>query len=641
MHRIFLILLISASAALAQGRFLLKISTPDHGELINFVNNPGLNGITVIRDLDYPFANLNGIVLEVANPQAFNDLRQELFIAFPNNFLLLEDPLCQPTEGSGDDLAAPFLLSPFGSNPALDNLVPARPITAPVMGHLSGSIVVDIIGTGVDYSHADLSGMPFLTGLSVMSPEIGAPTYPADVDFHNHETRLAGCIGGTTTGLLTALGTTSGASYRSVLCYDPPASLTPAVPTTYATDCIAAIAEVIAAHEGRLAEAYLKNHGAVLCFSHSVLVPNTRVGDLDAMFDLAWERGIVTSISGGNANSTAAANSPAGSGEFMVFPDGGGTITERYWPPFGYPGATFDLPGSVGFDGDMPESVFHLKSGAHTNDPIPLLWTSTPSIGTNINTSNPGGLGPTKNNGIDLFAPGADIRVPATRLTPPTGGDPDIIVDGTPYDLSQGYQKGNGTSYSAAYTAALATRILQLRPWAGPDQIRQGVIDSLTTSGGLDVLTVPELTTLDPMPLTYDEWIVRYADIAPFGYFDTGMDALTADPDDDGIANFVEYYCGMDPRHPDPEHAPKVQYDPGTTSLTITMQEACYLPDPAEVGWTFQKSSDLENWDDVGRGTVTTLGEGDGDGVNIEGSYAFAIGDELKEFYRAVIFVTP
>ena len=115
-----------------------------------------------------------------------------------------------------------------------------------------------------------LRDITFLPGLSVMSPGIAAPPYPADVDFHNHETRLAGCIGGTTTGLLTALGTTDGALYRSVLCYDPPSSLLPTVPTTYATDCIAALAEVIATHEGRLAEPYLKNHGAVICFSHSV-----------------------------------------------------------------------------------------------------------------------------------------------------------------------------------------------------------------------------------------------------------------------------------------------------------------------------------------------------------------------------------
>ena len=642
MHRILLILLISASAAFAQGRYIVKINTPNHENLIDLINGPVVNGVTIVRDLDYPIARLNGVAVEVDDPDSFDGLRFALNNNFPNNFLLLEDPLCQPTEGSGDPHGAPLFPAPFSSNPALDNLVSPRPVTEPVTGHLSGSIVVDIIGTGIDQSHSDLGTMSFLPGISVMSPGIGEPLYPAEVDFHNHETRLAGCIGGTTTGLLTALGTTAGASYRSVLCYDPPLTLAPSVPTTYASDCIAAIAETIFAHEGRLAEPYLKNHAAVMCFSHSVLIPGTRVGDLDAMFDLAWERGIVTSISGGNNHATAAAGSPAGAGEFMVFSGGGDPTIERYWPPFGYPGMTYALPGTIGFDGDMEESKFHLKTGAHTNDSIPVIWTAGPGLGSNINTANPGGLGPTMNQGIDLFAAGADIRVPATRLEePPLGDDPDVIVDGTPYKFAQGYQKGTGTSYSAAYTAAMATRILQLRPWASPDQVRSAIIDSLTTTGGLDILTVPDLTALDAMPLSYDDWIVRYANIAPFGFFDAGEDAMSADPDEDGIANFVEYFCGMDPRHPDPEHAPDVQYDPLTTSLTITMQRACYLPESPEVDWTFQSSTDLENWDDAGKGTVTALGEGTGDGVNIEGSFTFAIGAAPMEFYRAVIFVTP
>jgi len=642
MHRILLTLLMSASAVFAQDRYIVKINTQNHGELINLINGPVVNGVTIVRDLDFPMTRLNGVAVEVIDMDALDNLRFSLNNNFPNNFLLLEDPLCQPTEGSGDLVGEPLSSVPFTANPALDNLVPSRPITAPISGHLSGSIVVDVIGTGIDQSHDDLSSMVFLPGLSVMSPGIAAPPYPAEVDYHNHETRLAGCIGGTTTGLLTALGTTSGASYRSVLCYDPPPVPIPSVPTTYASDCIAAIAEVIFAHEGRLAAPYLKNHAAVMCFSHSVLVPGTRVGDLDAMFDLAWERGIVTSISGGNSRSIAAANSPAGTGEFMVFADGGGPAVERYWPPFGYPGDTYVLPGTVGFDGDMAESKYHLKSGAHTNDPTPIIWDASLTIGSNFNAANPGGLGPAMNNGIDLFAAGFEIRVPATRLVPPDfGDDPNVVVDGIPYDFDQGYQLGSGTSYSAAYTAALATRILQLRPWASPDQVRAAIIDPLTPVGPLDVLTVPDFAVLDPMSLSYDDWIVRYADIAPFGFFDAGEDAFSADPDEDGVANFVEYFCGMDPRHPDPEHAPKVTYDPATTSLKVEMQRACYLPDSPEVDWTFESSPDLEAWTSVGKGTVSVLGEGTGDGLNIEGTYPFAIGTAPKEFYRAVIFVTP
>lgn len=633
MTRIIFLLLLGCSLAGAQTRFIIRVFDTDNANLNTLVS--GIGGTNIIRNLNYPGLQFNGVAALIPNADLFQ-MRNTLTAQYGNNnFRFVPDPLMQPNEGSGDDPADPISPTPSSSNPALDSLVPGRPIAAPPSGPIEGKVIVDILGTGIDQSHPDLAGLVFETPLSVMFA--GGGFLPADVDYHNHETRLAGCIAGTHTGLLTALGTRTGASYRSVLFYDKPAGFGPMVPATYVSDAIAALSEVIFAHETRLATPYLRNHAAVLCFSHSVEIPGTRVGDLDSLFDLAWERGIVTSISAGNHGGTAAASSPAGAGEWVAFDKSGDVVTKRYWPPLGAP--SYDLPGTVGFETTGAGSDYHLKSGAHDNTVSPGAWISGGGTGTALNTPNPFGYGPAMNQGVDLFSPGDDIKVPATRLDPTTGSGP-IVVDGSTYYLEQGYQTGAGTSYSAAYTAALAARILQLRPWADPSQVRDAIL--ATGGGSFDVLAIPDLTTLDPMSLTYSDWLARYDEIAGFGYFDEGMDAKLADPDGDGVPNFVEYHCGMDPRFPDSQHAPKVTLDEDSLTFKVEMQIAAYLPDPAEVEWSFQSSEDLDIWNDEGQGAVTTAAHlpVNGDGVNLTGTLTFTTAD-LQKFFRLRFTSTP
>jgi hypothetical protein len=633
MTKVLLLLLLGSSLAGAQTRFIIRVFDANNTDLNTTVS--GVGGTNIIRNLNYPGLRFNGVVALVQN-DSIDQMRNTLDAQYLGNYRFIPDPLMQPNEGSGDDLTDPISPTPASSNPALDSLVPGRPIAAPPSGPITGKVIVEILGTGIDQSHPDLAGLVFETPLSVMFAGSGG-FLPADFDYHNHETRLAGCIAGTHTGLLTALGTRSGASYRSVLFYDKPAGFGPSIPSTYVSDAIAALSEVIFAHETRLATPYLRNHAAVLCFSHSVEIPGTRVGDLDALFDLAWERGIVTSISAGNHGGTAAASSPAGAGEWVAFDKSGDVVTNRYWPPLGAP--SYDLPGTVGFETTGEGSDYHLKSGAHDNTISPGAWTSGGGTGTALNTPNPSGYGPTMNQGVDLFSPGDNIKVPATRLDPTTGTGP-IVVDGSTYYLEQGYQTGAGTSYSAAYTAALAARILQLRPWASPSQVRTAIL--ATGGGSFNVLALPNLTTLDPMSLTYSEWLARYEEIAGFGYFDEGMDAKLADPDGDGVANFIEYFCGMDPRYADSQHAPKVTLDKDTLTFKVEMQSAAYLPHPAEVEWSFQSSEDLDTWNDVGQGTVTKAAHLplNGDGVNLAGTLTFTTVD-LRKFFRFRITSTP
>lgn len=632
MNRILLLLFLGCSFAGAQVRFIIRVYDNDNVQLNTTVNT--VAGVNIVRNLDYPGQQINALAAIVPN-DAIGQMRNTLNAQYAGNFLFIPDPLVTPNEGSGDVLGDPVLPTPASSNPALDDLVPGRPVGSPPAGPIEGPVIVDIIGTGIDQTHPDLAGLTFEPALSVMFG-FGGGFLPGEFDYHNHETRLAGCIAGTNTGLLTALGTRTGASYRSVLCYDKPTSFAPSVPTTFVTDCIAALAEVIFAHEARLATPYLHNHAAVLCFSHSVESPNTRVGDLDSLFDLAWERGIVTSISAGNRIDAAAASSPSGAGEWIAFDNGGSIETKRYWPPLGAP--TYSLPGTVGFETTGDGAEYHLKSGAHDNTAFPSAWVLGGGIGSGLNTSNPAGFGPPMNGGVDVFAPGDNIKVPATRIDPSTGAGP-VMIDGTTYYKNQGYQTGAGTSYSAAYTSALAARILQLRPWASPAQVRAAIIGG---GGSFNLLEVPDLTTLDPMSLTYDDWITRYEDIALFGFFDGGGDAKTADPDGDEIPNAVEYLCGMDPRFPDAHHAPKITLDSINLVFKVEMQIAAYLPDPAEVEWEFQSSTDLDSWIDEGQGTVSLAPhtELNGDGRDLTGSLTFTT-SSYKKFFRLKITSTP
>ena len=638
----FFIFLLTLSFVKAQDtRYYIEVNDPDHAQLIGIVTGvPG--NITIVRDLDYPNQGLNALAATM-DSITFTLLRIDLANTYGPNFILTPDPISGPTEGSGDDPLNPIAPTPFPVNLALDQLVPARPILSPPTGPLTGKIIVDVVGTGIDQAHPDFSGVTFETPLSVMFDGSGG-YLPADIDYHNHESRLAGCISGEDHGILSALGTMSSANLRSVLCYDKPLG-SPSLATTFTSDCIAAISEIAFEHELRVNQPYLKNHAAIICYAHSVQPgvsgANVRVGSMDAAMDHAWSRGIFTAISAGNRPIASAASSPAGAGEWIAYEDGTGSIvTKRYWPTFG--ALTFDLPGAVGFTDSDLGFDFHLKAGAHDAMPTPGLWTVHGTLGSSFNDSNPAGFGPPMNNGVDLFAPGQEVPVPATRIvTPPLSGLPTRKIDGVTYSIERGYQEGNGTSYSAAFTAGLAARIFQLRPWASNAQVRQAILDARSTSG-LEVMNVPDLTTLDPMAMTYTEWIARYENIAPFGYFFGGLDEEMGDPDGDGVPNLVEYHCGMDPRHKDAQHAPKVIFDEDSLTVTVKMQLAAYLPDPKVVDWQIESSSNLSTWTNEGKGDVSTFPEtaANGDGTNIEGELTFTT-SAMKEFYRVAIYSLP
>jgi hypothetical protein len=74
-----------------------------------------------------------------------------------------------------------------------------------------------------------------------------------------------------------------------------------------------------------------------------------------------------------------------------------------------------------------------------------------------------------------------------------------------------------------------------------------------------------------------------------------------ADPDGDGVENFIEYYCGLDPRFDDGALRPTLSalVSPAGTSLQILLPKACWLGDTPQVNWIVQRSTDLLTWTPV------------------------------------------
>lgn len=634
-----LILFIVAETTFAQindDRYLISVGNLG-ADLENVLIAGDISFVTV-RRVQRPDLGLN-FLAAIVPPAEINQARAVIANAFAPNYVFDNDPVSTPSAAGG---TGAVLCSPVTPNDPLIDLVPSGPITTPTTSELTADIIVDIMGTGIDTSHADLSSMTFEPGLSVI-PDSGVGYLNPNFDFNDHETRIAGCIGGTTSGLLTYLGTTGSAKFRSVLFYDKPYGGTP---IAYVSDALAAVIEVTDNHKIRLADPYLKNHGAVMCFSHSLESANTRVGDLEMLLDEAWELGIFTSISAGNSADTAAARSPAGTGEWVTY-DSGGIVNVRYWPPSGI--YTYSLPSAVpvGFKTTFAGYDYHLKTGGHDSAATPAVWYVGVGDGSNTNTANPSGLTPATNNGVDLFAPSTTVPVPATIISDPPAVATTVTEDTITYGVERGYLSAAGTSYSAAYSAALATRLLQLRPWASPEQIRTEILAASTAAStghpSVPILAVPSLPGLAAMKLKYADWIARYVsitdEISP-GYFSAGKDGKLEDPDGDGVVNLVEYLCGMDPRHDDSSLAPIFEVDPDLLTLTATMQLASYLNTTDGADWEIESSTDLDTWTSLGQGTVSDLGEGTGDGRLISGTQSFTLGSGDK-FFRLKVYSTP
>jgi hypothetical protein len=104
---------------------------------------------------------------------------------------------------------------------------------------------------------------------------------------------------------------------------------------------------------------------------------------------------------------------------------------------------------------------------------------------------------------------------------------------------------------------------------------------------------------------TYDVWRSLYwSGVDATNNFVSGPNA---DPDGDGLINFVEYALGLDPRHASqaPQVIPALEVDSAGSHLTLQLR---VLPGASDALFSWEISQDLQNWSAAGE-TVQILAQ--------------------------------
>jgi|GEM_PF-2528987 len=512
-------------------------------------------------------------VAAVLRPEQVNRLRQD-----PTLRVGLDSPL-QP---SSDPAGAAWPLNQWRLPEAAAACGRAEP-------------VVYVVDTGIATDHTEFEYAPgaatlaFLPGLSFGYDYRSLPPVliPALTDPHDHGTRVAGCLGGRTSGLLGPLG--GRARVKSILIYDNDPGFPLAAFTSQAMQGILA---AVADHQLRKAQPYLKNHASVLVFAHSTTAAAGRVADLDQTIEVAWQEGLQVVLAAGNEGVPAVEVSPAGAAWGYV--DGGNPT--RFF--FGAKPA-----GAVWF---RAADAFLVVGGCKEAGPGALAL----SAFSNLNVPAAAA--------VDVFAAGEGIPCPSAA------GPGDYAI-------------GAGTSLAAGFTAAMAAWSSFERPWARAAQVRGAVLDATTAAFGFPKAETPVL----PAALSYQQWVDHFY---PEPAFTLATREPLADPDGDGVANFIEYHCGQDPRFADASISPGISLSPGPggSTVTVSMPTACHLGSPGQVTWELQTTTDLVNWTSAPTGApapVTPAVE-QGDGRRWEAEAAAPAAPPGSAWFRLRFFAT-
>ncbi len=485
---------------------------------VNGVAGPGGG---VVLQLDYPQFNVNAVAA-ILTPANVISLQAPPPGGF--NYLVALDEILEPNA----------VVSPPSWALGTSGPLAGIPLSAPVDVMCCGELpYIYLIDSGVRRTH-DVFSNPQVTSLALQPTFIShTMTAAADQfsDGTNHGTRVAGCLSGNGTGLLTSLGLPS--KIASLNIYQG-ASLTTAIK---AED---AIYKSMVHHNDRLANTlYVRNHGSILLFAHST--PSAkRISSLDDAVLKAWDAGMTVVLSAGNRAIPAVSVSPAGA-DWLV------NGTQR----------------------KIPLSPRLLVAGAHTQSNA--LWYASSTSGSNTADA------------VDLLSAGQNVTVPNSTA-----------------DASYG-TSADGTSFSAGYTAATAAWVQTLKPWASPKKVREEMLSASNSTISFNGYTYPKLAVptvlaLDDVRLTYAEWVAHYGLGANF-------QGGEKDPEVDGLANMIEYYCGLDPRYGDSGMGPQVIMDIQTNTITVKMPRACYLPaDASRVSWRLEVKHGINNpmpWEPV------------------------------------------
>lgn len=524
---LFLLLGDTVTAQVAIARYYINSHAPTQnslGELavlIQEITSNGPRGTGLVNAVFYPQYGFSAVVADLTPAQRDTLIRLQYDVHV--------DAKVHPNAGES------WPLNQWSPLPA--------PATSP--GPV-GLPVVYVVDTGILAAHFDFtlsgrnSALQFEEGISFGYNHMASQPMNPYQDPHNHGTRVAGCLGGRSIGLLPALG--GKARVKSISIYDYPLD---AEVSTFASQAILGILYAVSDHQARKAQPYLRNHASVLLFAHSTQATYGRMAALDQAIEVAWKEGMHVVLSAGNDNAAAVLVSPAGAAWGFQSTTG---WHQRFWDglPVG-PGTYF-----------RAEKALLVVGASEQNGKFLIRWPQ----------SNHNNLA----EAIDFFAPG-------TGLSCPSGTN--LLF----------YVNSAGTSMAAGYGAALVSWAAYRCPWARPAQIREAVLNSLRLQNGLP--TVPSLKL--PTSLPYTEWIQHYY---PPGLTPDDARLLTADPDGDGVVNFVEYHCGQDPRYADAQFAPEIIPFPNTSStlIKVRMPMANYLGPTPQVTWELQHSSDLRAW---------------------------------------------
>lgn len=177
---------------------------------------------------------------------------------------------------------------------------------------------------------------------------------------------------------------------------------------------------------------------------------------------------------------------------------------------------------------------------------------------------------------VDLYAPGEAVRI--VDYTSPAPGS---------------YDSFDGTSASAALTAAVGAIHLSVNPWQSPADFESAVlaeVSSTAISGTHDLI---QLSAAGPaFSGSFTDWATWF-----------GLATVDTDEDSDGdnITDGFEFVLGLNPCEPDEISQTIFSFDGTTSEFSFTLNAVLYDPaDPTTLRdgtlWEVESSGDLSSW---------------------------------------------
>ena len=231
--------------------------------------------------------------------------------------------------------------------------------------------------------------------------------------------------------------------------------------------------------------------------------------------------------------------------------------------------ACLTLAASYGFP--VVLSAGNLSDDAALYVPQQYAGTGVLCVG-GSNTSNTAWSGSNYGTPLDLHAPGEGVRT--VLYSSPSSGSYDSV---------------DGTSASAALTAAIGAIHLSVNPWQSPAELEAAILADVN-SGTID------LAQLDSAGPSFSGSFSDWASWHNLSASDT-----SADEDGDGLSDGLEYFYGLDPNVVNQVGQTRFSFDGTTSEFGFTLNAVLYdSADPTTLldgtTWEVEHSTDLSTW---------------------------------------------